>query len=153
MWKASSGGSPGISKVSISLSGSMRLNLAFAQHDRWLAIFVDQSFDREHELVIEWRLGIDGQSADIDLQRLGLAADAAHKFAGKNRSHARRESAIGCKGDAGLLGLLRKVERLADDDVVSAQIGEVTFGFDGGFCESQVEEIREQQKDKRRARA
>ena len=41
--------------------------LAMAQHLGRLAIFVDQAFDREDELIIEWRTRALRQTADIDL--------------------------------------------------------------------------------------
>ena len=116
--------------------------LAFAQNARGLHVFINQSFDGKHELIMKRRHGFFGQAAHVELERVGAAVEAAHQFSAEDRGHAGRQAAIGSQPDAFLLRLFCEREFLADDGVVAAQIREVASGGDGGFGQTEVQAVR-----------
>ena len=66
------------------------------------------------------------QAANINLQRIGLAADAAQQFASQDGRHAGRQTAVRRDRHACGLRLHLVLKLLLDDGVVAAEIGEVT---------------------------
>ena len=120
--------------------------LSFAQNACRLDVFIDQPFDREHELIVEWRCRLLRKTAYINAQRVGVASQTANEFAAQNGRHARRDPAIRRQGHATLFGSLRQRQLLTHHRVVAAQIGEMATRFDRSARQSEVQKIGHRRK-------
>src|ERR1039458_3523203 len=115
--------------------------LAFAENTSRFHVFVDKAFHRENQLVVERRHGFFRYAADVGFEGIGTATEASDELSTENGSHAGRKAAIGSKGDIALLSFASEREFLADDGVVSAEIGKVAARFDGGFGQPEVQTV------------
>jgi hypothetical protein len=117
--------------------------LAFAEDASWFHVLVDEAFHGENELIVERGHRFFGKAADVKFEGIGAATEAADEFSAENGSHAGRKAAVGSEGHVALLGLAGEGEFLADDGVVSAEIGKMAAGFDGSFRQTEVQTIRD----------
>src|SRR5271165_378681 len=115
--------------------------LAFAENTSWFHILVDEAFHGEDQLIVEGRHRFFGKAADVEFEGISAATEAADKFSAKNGSHAGGKAAVGSESDAVFLSFAGEREFLADDGVVSTQVGEVATRLDGRFCQPEVETI------------
>ena len=114
----------------------------FAQNARRFHIFVDQTFHRKNQLVVERRHGFFRQPSHIKFQRIGTPTQSAHQLSAKNRSHTRRKSAVGSDGHIALLRLAGQRQFLPNHRVVSAEIGKVAARLNGRLRQPKIQPVR-----------
>ena len=116
-------------------------HLAFAENTSRFHVLVDEAFHRENKLVVERRHGFFGEAADVKSEGIGAAAEAADEFSAENGSHTGRKAAVGSESDIALLSFAGERKLLADDGVVSAEIGKVAPRFYGSFRQAEIQKI------------
>ena len=130
VWKASSvpiGSAKGTgSSLAQRLDGGA---LAVAEDPRGGGVVVERPLQRVDDLVVERRLRVLGESADVDSYPVG-AIEAADPLGGEDVDHPRREAAIGHDREPLGMGLGLELLLLHDDLGVSAEVGEMAAALD-----------------------